>query len=238
MRKILGMIALGALYTSASFSQAKTAAISNPGGFYLKGGVNYATFSKSDENTRIDDANRVTSFHAGVMGDVPLGTNFSLQPGLFFTGKGSKTEKGDPNSLNYWKATSNPMYIEVPVNLVAKIHMDQYSRIYFGAGGYAAAGIAGKNKVESKIFGLQSNSERDIVFSNDNPFTSRQEDFGYGKIKRIDYGLNGVAGIEFNKFSFGANYGYGLAKINANERDNANDNGKHRVLSFSLAVKL
>lgn len=237
MRKTFGLIVLSALSSVAAMSQSTTAAITNKGGFYLKGGVNFANVSVTD-NGRVDDANNLTSFHAGFMSDVPLGTNFSLQPGLLFTGKGSKTENGDPADANYWRASSNPMYVELPVNLVAKIHMDQYSRIYFGAGPYGAVGVAGKNKVESKVFGIQSNSEREIVFSDDNPFTRPEENSGYGKLKRFDYGLNAVAGLEFNKFSFGANYGYGLAKINSNTNNNANDAGKHRVLSFSLAVKL
>ncbi|HEX8331479.1 MAG TPA: hypothetical protein VF622_02585, partial [Segetibacter sp.] len=86
--------------------------------------------------------------------------------------------------------------------------------------------------------GARFHSESDIIFSDDDPTTSAEENAGYGKLKRFDYGLNALAGLEFNKFTIGANYGYGLAKINSNTNNNANDEGKHRVVSISLAIKL
>src|SRR4051812_44905505 len=78
------------------------------GGFYLKGGVNLANISTSSSG-RIDNANMLTSFHVGFMGDVPLGKIIALQPGLLFTGKGTKSQTGQPGDSYYYKATSNPM---------------------------------------------------------------------------------------------------------------------------------
>src|SRR5690242_8385737 len=77
----------------------------------LRGGVNLANVSVTD-NGRIEDANTLTSFQVGIIGNVNLAPFISLQPGLLVTGKGSKTQSGDASSANYFKATSNPIYIE------------------------------------------------------------------------------------------------------------------------------
>lgn len=216
-------------------AQVKTS--TNRGGFMVKGGVNFSNISVTD-NGRVDDANTLTSFHAGIAYDIPFCNYFSLQPGLLFTGKGAKTQLGKETDNFYYKATSNPMYLEVPLNFVAKIPTGTYSNFFVGAGPYAAAGIAGKNKVETHTIGVVSNSSNDIVYSNDNPTTSQEENYGYGKLKRFDYGVNALAGVEFPKFSIAANYGYGLAKINSGTDNSANDKGKNRVISLSLGIKL
>jgi hypothetical protein len=203
----------------------------------FRGGVNLANISVTD-NGRVDEANSITTFHAGIGIDFPLADALSLQTGLVATGKGAKTEFGKTTDATYWRATSKPVYVELPLNLVAKVPLSEYTRLYFGAGGYAAAGVSGKNERQGKLLGASFHSESDIIFSDDDPTTSAEENAGYGKLKRFDYGLNGLAGLEFNKFTIGANYGYGLAKINSNTNNNANDEGKHRVVSISLAIKL
>ena len=145
----------------------------------------------------------LTSFQVGVIGDFHLGSIVYLQPGILYTGKGTKTQSGDPSSANYSKATSNPMYIEVPVNLVFKTPAVKNTRFFFGAGPYLGIGVAGKIKNEGKVLGIAYNNERDIEFSNDDPTTLEYEEgAGFGIIKRFDYGLNGTAGIEGKKHDF------------------------------------
>ena len=235
MKKTFLCVTAFSLMSLAVMAQAKTAP--NRGGFIIRGGVNFSNISVTD-NGRVDKANNLTSFHAGIGYDVPLSDYFSLQPGLIFTGKGAKTQLGKESDNFYYKASSNPMYLELPVNFVGKIPIGEYSKFYVGAGPYAAAGIAGKNKVETHIVGVESTSSKNIVYSNDNPATSQEENYGYGKLKRFDYGLNALAGIEFPKFSIGANYGYGLVKINSGTDNSSNDKGKNRVISLSLGIKL
>lgn len=236
MKKIILSACTACLLMTAGNAQIKKS--TNAGGVILKGGVNFANISATD-NGRVNDANMLTSFHAGLAFDVPLTAGFSIQPGVFLTGKGAKTEEGQSTSTTYYvKATSNPLYVEVPVNFVGKIPLTEYTRLYIGAGPYGAIGVGGKNKVDSRLGGFTSHSENSIVYSDDDPFTRAEENGGYGKLKRFDYGLNALAGLDFNKFAIGANYGYGFAKINSNTTNNANDKGKHRVLSLSLAVKL
>jgi len=207
-------------------------------GFAVKAGVNLANVSVTD-NGRVEDANSLTSFQVGVTGDVHLGGPLYLQPGVFYTGKGSKVQNGDESSFPYYKATSNPRYIEVPVNLVFKAPVGGETKFFVGAGPYAAVGINGKNKVEGKnIIGVGFKSESDIEFSDDDPTTlNYEEGAGLGIVKRFDYGLNGVAGIEARTVVLSVGYGLGLAKLQSGGESSEDHNNKHRVLSFTLGFK-
>jgi|SRR5688500_6248954 len=204
----------------------------------LKAGVNLANVSITDDGN-VDDANMLTSFHVGILGDVKLASILHLQPGIFFTGKGSKLEIGRPTENFYAKQTSNPFYIEVPVNLVIKLPFNDESHFFFGAGPYGAIGIAGKAKTDRKVLNFTSHTENNIEFSNDDPSTfGEEEGTGLGVIKRFDYGLNGVAGVEGKNLVLSAGYGLGLAKLQSGSNSSADNNNKHRVLSFSVGFKL
>lgn len=204
----------------------------------LRGGLNLANVSIT-ESGRIDDAKTLTSFQAGIIGDFNLSDFIALQPGLLVTGKGSKTQSGDPSDANYFKATSNPIYIEVPLNLVFKAPLGSDTKFFAGGGPYLAVGIAGKNKTEGKIFGASFSSEKNIEWSDDDPTTlDYDEGAGFGILKRFDYGLNGTAGIETKAIVLSANYGFGLAKLQSGSNSSEDDFNKHRVLSFTIGFKL
>lgn len=229
MKTILSFFAVS-MFTLASYAQ--------EGAVYLKGGVNLANISTSSDG-RINDANGLASFHIGFMGDAPLGKFFAIQPGILFTGKGAKTQTGQPGDAYYYKATSNPLYVEVPVNFVLKVPLAKNESSFFvGAGPYAAMGVGGKNKVEGNA-GLVSFKGNDAIkFSNDDPTTfNEQEGAGLGIMRRFDFGLNATAGLELDKFLLSVNYGYGLTKINSVAK-NDDDKNKHRVLSLSIGFKL
>ncbi|HEY4147882.1 MAG TPA: porin family protein [Chitinophagaceae bacterium] len=207
------------------------------GGLYLKGGLNLANISTTSGG-RIDNANTLASFHIGFMGDVPVGKYFAVQPGLLFTGKGAKSQTGQPGDAYYYKATSNPYYIELPVNFVVKVPMDKGSAFFVGAGPYVAMGVAGKNKTEGNSGPANFSGSDNIKFSNDDPTTfNEQEGAGLGILRRFDFGLNGTAGFELNGFLISANYGYGLTKINS-VAQNDDDKNKYRVISLSVGFKL
>lgn len=210
-------------------------------GVQLRAGVNLANVSVTP-NGRVDDANGLTSFQVGILGNIPLGTSvLSLQPGLLFTGKGSKIQEGDPSSSGRWyRQTNNPFYLEVPVNLLLRAPLGSSTRIFVGAGPYVAMGIAGKSKTEGRnLLGVTYNSERDIEFSNDDPTTlDEEEGTGFNILRRFDYGVNGTAGIETKGVVLGVNYGLGLAKLQSGANSGADDANKHRVLSLTLGFKL
>jgi hypothetical protein len=113
------------------------------------------------------------------------------------------------------------------------------TKIFGGAGPYLGVGVAGKNKVEGKFLGTSFESNKNIEFSNDDPTTlNYDEGAGAGIMKRIDYGINALAGVECSKAVFSFNYGYGLAKIQSGGNSSEDNNNKHRVFSFTVGVKL
>jgi hypothetical protein len=201
----------------------------------LRAGLNFANVSVTD-NGRVDEANSLTSFQVGFIGDWKIGTSLlSIQPGVVFTGKGSKIQRGDPGQVGYYKQESKPYYVEIPVNFVFKAPLGKGNKFFAGAGPYMAIGVSGKTTTESALF----SGERSIEFSNDDPTTFNQEEgTGFGVLKRFDYGLNATTGLEGNNVVLGVHYGLGLAKIQSGQNNGEDNNNKHRVLSITLGFKL
>ncbi len=227
--KIVIAAALGILMCQPVKGQKSTA--------ILKAGVNLANVSINNDGD-IDDARTLTSFQVGIAGDLYLAPYLSFQPAVLFTGKGTKTESGQESDATYYRATTHPYYIEIPANLVFKTATGPV-KFFAGAGPYLAIGVAGKNEADGKIFGAGFHSEKEIEWSNDDPSTlDYEEGAGFGIMKRFDYGVNGLAGVEFTKAVLSVNYGLGLAKLQSGSNSSADDKNKHRVLSFTLGIKL
>ncbi|TWI80655.1 outer membrane protein with beta-barrel domain [Lacibacter cauensis] len=227
--KIICLIMFAAVVGSASAQESSV---------FLKAGFNMANVSVTDGGD-VDEARMLPSFHVGLQGDIPVIKNIlSIQPGLLFTGKGSKVQSGTQGSNGYFKASTNPYYIEVPVNVVVKAPLGDGAKFFVGAGPYAAMGIAGKRKLEYQALNIVYNRTDNIEFSNDDPTTSGEEGAGYGILRRFDYGLNGTIGFEGKTAMFSVNYGLGLAKLQSGADNNADANNKHRVLSFTIGFRL
>ncbi|MDZ4796405.1 MAG: porin family protein [Bacteroidota bacterium] len=221
------IVAISAFLLSIIASQSQT----------LKVGVNFANLSITNDGD-IDEAKILTSFQVGFSGDLKIAPFLSFQPGILFTGKGSKTQSGETTDATYYRATSNPYYVEIPANFVFKTPTGPI-KFFAGAGPYIAVGVAGKNKVEGKFLGTSFSSEKAIEWSNDDPSTfDYEEGSGYGILKRFDYGFNGLAGIETTNIVLSFNYGLGLAKLQSGRNSSADDKNKHRVLSLTLGIKL
>jgi hypothetical protein len=230
MKTKLVVVAAALMIAVSAGAQKKSFAI-------LKGGVNLANVSINDDGG-IDDAKSLTSFQAGIVGDLYLTNFLSLQPGVIFTGKGTKTQSGDEDDATFYRAKTNPMYIEVPVNLVFKTPTGPV-KFFAGAGPYIAIGVAGKNKVDGKFLGTSFSSEEKIEWSDDDPTTlDYEEGAGFGIMKRFDYGLNGLLGIETKSIVLSAQYGLGLAKLQSGSDSDEDNNNKHRVVSFTIGFKL
>ena len=208
---------------------------------YIQGGVNLANITKTTSG-QTENNNMLTTLNVGILDRFGLSKVVDLESGLLFTGKGSKAETyytSGNTTDNYVKTKFNPYYVEVPLNLVVRVPVKGIHGLFFHAGPYAAIGVAGKSTTDQKILGISNHSENDIQYANDNPFTSRQEDASYYKLKRFDFGLNAGGGLDIGKLLLKVNYGYGLTKINSTESNNASDDkNKYRTLSFSLGLPL
>ncbi len=98
----------------------------------LRAGVNLANVSVTDKGG-IDDAKTLTSFQVGIIGDLNITPFLAIQPGLIFTGKGTKSQSGNSGDASFYKATANPYYLEIPVNLVFKTPTGP-TKFFAGAG--------------------------------------------------------------------------------------------------------
>jgi len=216
-----------------------TIALATHAQVYIQGGLNLANITKNNDG-QTEKNNILPSFNIGILGRLPLADVFSLESGLLLTGHGSKAETYFNGGSDYVKSKFHPLYLQVPLNAVVKIPLGgKETSVFFNAGPYAAMGIGGKSKQESKFGPLMTSSTEDIAFSNDDPFTSEEEDAGYDKLKRFDYGLNFGGGFQFQHLILKVNYGLGLAKINSTEsNNNSNDKNKFRTLSFSVGIPL
>ena len=213
-------------------------AFSSKAQIYVQGGLNLANITKTNSG-QTEKNNILPSFNVGLMGRFGISSTFDLESGILLTGHGSKAETYFNGGSDYVKSTFNPLYLQVPLNAVVKIPLEKNSRIFFNAGPYVAMGIGGKSRQESKVGPIISSSTKNIKFSNDDPFTSEQEDAGYDKLKRFDFGLNFGGGFEFGPVILKVNYGLGLAKINSTQSNNtANDKNKYRTISFSIGIPL
>lgn len=204
---------------------------------FAKAGLNIANVSINKDGN-VDDARGIASFHAGLQADLPITKFFALQPGVFFTGKGTKIEYGNTSGNTWIRSSTRPYYVEVPVNAVVKLPLGKASSFFIGAGPYLGVGVGGKNKIEGEILGVNFNRTENIKFSNDDPFTDDEEGSGYGVMRRFDYGLNGTIGLQSRFALFSVNYGLGLAKLQSGTSSSEDELGKHRVLSFTVGFKL
>ena len=201
---------------------------------FIRGGANLAHVTATNL-----DVKPVISFQFGFIGNVPITPNIAFQPGLIFTGKGTKSQSGNTSDGTYYQATSNPYYVEILTNLVFKTGSAGYTRFFAGAGPYLGIGVAGKVKNIGKLMGSPFQNEKAIEWSNDDPSTLNNEGGGgFGIMKRFDYGLNATAGIETLYAVISANYGFGLAPLQNVTNSSADDKSKHRVLSLTVGIRL
>ncbi len=205
---------------------------------YLVGGLNYSNITK-DGAGNTEENNFLLSFNAGLLHRFNTSKVVKLESGILVEGKGSKAETYFNGGNDYVKSTFNPIYITVPLNAVINIASKSGTGIFVHAGPYLGVGVAGKSKVDTKLGIITSNSTKSIQFSNDDPFTSRQDDANYNKLKRFDYGFNLGGGISLGRTLIRANVGIGLAKINSTEsNNNIDDKNKFRTGSLSIAFPL
>jgi hypothetical protein len=183
MKTSVKILVIITLVLSATYTQAQTR-------FGIKGGLNFSTAALSGGGFTLTPDSK-TGFNLGVISEIPLATDFYLQPGLLFSTKGYKI-----NSLNTEMSTNN---IEIPINALYKLNAGSVKVLGF-AGPYIGYAVSGKAKYE----GISS----DIKFSGDNK-----------SMNAFDFGLNFGAGVEISNFQITAQYGLGLTNLNSSSAD-------------------
>ena len=163
----------------------------------IKGGLNFASFSSSDNGTSVKSGG-ITTFNAGVFVDFKFG-NLSLQPALNYTGKGGTYSEflriPEPNiggAAVSETVKDNLYYLQLPVNLVYHIPVI-IGNIYFGIGPYIAQGLSGKQT-------YNGNNSQSVSFGN-----------AEGDIKAQQFGADAIVGFKLKGgLLLNANYDLGL----------------------------
>lgn len=186
--------------------------------FGIKGGLNLAnqkikaSFMGQSGNETGDG---IVSFHIGGVAEIPFSSHFSFRPELLLSGKGADLDgnfNGTPGT-----AKMRPYYIEVPLNVVFTHDFPDGIRFYAGAGPSIGFGVFGKVKYEN----LSDDAFQDSGF------------------KRLDFGINLLAGIELNSgVTFGVNLTPGLANIYGQDLEGIDINWTNRVFAFSVGYML
>jgi hypothetical protein len=155
----------------------------------------------------------IVSFHIGGVAEIPIAQNFAFRPELLLSGKGANMDGEDPNTGDPIKAEFRPFYLEVPLNFVYAYESPTGLRVFGGAGPSIGYGIFGK---------VKGGGQDDDFFQD-------------GVFKRLDFGVNFLAGIELNSgLTFGINITPGLANITDAEFDEIDIKWTNSVFGFSI----
>lgn len=217
--KKLFLSAAAILCTAGVFAQSSL-------GYQIKAGVNFPSYSYGSTNN-LSDTKSTTNFYVSGLLDVKASEYFSIQPGVSLQGKGAKLSVVEAGNSTFTEK-QNTMWLEIPVNLVAKIPTGETGNFFVGAGPYVSFGLSGKNKYE------YDNA------NNSNANTSRETKFKFGKdetLKGTDFGVNFLAGYQF-KSGISINGGYGLGLVNIAGAKSRSNEIKNRVWSVGIGFGL
>ena len=186
--------------------------------FGFKAGVNFQNLTGKDVNGDKLDNKLKAGLALGVNAQIPVATDFYIQPGVEFNQKGAKSNDG-----NY---TTSLSYIDIPVSLVYKPMLGT-GRLILGFGPYVGFGVSGKVK--------GGGSTADVKFDND--ITISDFNTGNAYFKRMDAGANFLAGYEMSsKLSLQLNAQLGLVKINPKIEEVPNDQSSVKNTGFGLSL--
>ena len=174
----------------------------------FKGGLNFSNFYIDN----VDDSNVLTGFNAGLYAKFPVTNSIAIQPEINYTTKGS--EQIYDNGVVQGTSKFNINYIEVPVLLVANL-TDNFN---VHVGPYAAFMVSGKTK-------------------NDSNFGSSESELDTDDFNKIDAGISGGLGLDFDVVNFGVRYNYGLTKIGKDNSFTSSD-AKNSVFNVYVGLRL
>lgn len=181
----------------------------------VKAGLNLAalTFDESELNS-----SNKTGFTAGVMVEVPLTKNFSLQPELLYSQQGTKISFSDPDVTNsQFKSTIDLNYLNIPVML-------KY---------YVVKGLSIQAGPQIGILLKANNKYQDNFLGYENKETLNLKEYSTGIDTSVNFGL----GYQF-KDKFYTDLRYNVSYSNVFKEGDANhfinNDMKNRVFQITI----
>jgi len=157
-----------------------------------------------------------TGFTAGVVADLPLGTSFSFQPGVYYVRTGTTDEETSNGQTASVDMSINNL--ELPLNVLFNAHTTA-GTFFIGAGPSISYALSGK--------------ERDSDGSNS---TSTDLKFGSSDgddLKRLNLGANFTTGFTFKQgLLLAVNYNAGLSNLLPQATDN------NKITSHYFGIRL
>ncbi|WDF65322.1 porin family protein [Flavobacterium sp. KACC 22763] len=167
----------------------------------VKAGLNISSLS-FDENEL--DSSSKTGFTAGLMAEIPLAKNFSVQPELLYSQQGMKLSYSDPEVQNSnYKSTIALNYLNIPVMLKYYV----VKGLSIQAGPQVGILLKANNKYQDNFLGYDNHEKMDL------------KDYSNGVDASVNFGL----GYQF-KDKFYADARYNLSYTNVFKDVTANTN--------------
>ncbi|ANH83741.1 hypothetical protein A8C56_06335 [Niabella ginsenosidivorans] len=229
MKKQTLFLALGILVLTIQKAQAQVS-------FGVHAGANFSSLNlKFSDGEKASGSKIIPGFNAGITAEIPVWNGIYFQPGLLFSTKGAKLT----NDAYYWFWGDNtgtytklmPSYIELPLTAVYKYPLGN-GKLIGGAGPYAAYAIGGKWKdvVEGQVYTGKLKFYKNY---DDMPQNEDYENFG----KRLDIGLNLLAGYEFTeKLSAQINGQFGLRNLQQVNSGGEKNDAKQNTIGFGISI--
>lgn len=218
MRVKITLLAIALTFASLSFGQLN---------FGFKVGI-----TESKVKRTLSDATQTEDFRTGVQAgaflDLRLLKNLNLRPGLQLTEKGYISSFGQVDGFYYWHRNQSSSYLELPVDLVYDVPLSNSTSLFIGAGPVLGFGLFGHSKSTLKIRDENGEMHADELSDTD-PFNKTG-------LKRVDLGVDFLAGIRLNKFMLNAGYNHGL--LNALNYDEGTQSMRNRSFAITLGYML
>lgn len=187
--------------------------------FGVRAGVNFTNITGENAAGTDYDNKLKAGFNIGVNAEIPVASEFYVQPGLLFSTKGFKADKGD--------GKLNLSYLEVPINLLYKPTLGD-GKLLLGFGPYVGFGIAGKYK--------EGDAELDVKFKNDVKPGDQSLTDPKWFLKGLDFGGNLLVGYELSsKLSFQLNAQLGMSNLEPKE-NGEKSKAKTKNTGFGISV--
>lgn len=154
----------------------------------------------------VDDKNVKLGFGVGLFYRAHITDNFSIQPEIGFSQKGSTFTYNNFFGSGEFRGILN--YVEVPV--LFNIHLTD--NFHIGAGPYVAS------LVSAKVKSVDSDGT-----------VTGEEEFKRENFTTVDYGFSADAGLDFDNVTIGARYNMGLSNVEWNTGVGTVDLGKNSV---------
>ena len=153
-----------------------------------------------------------------------MGSHFSLRSGITYLQQGADLKYAF-DEFGSTTTTTKLNYLQAPLQAIYSVNAGS-SRLYAGLGGYGGYGLSGTVK---NTLWFHTDDGGYEISEELKAFDKLEEDGG--DLKRFDYGMIGLAGVELRKgLYFEAGYQQGLANI-SNDQENSY---KNKGIQFTI----